>query len=434
MYTLDIPRINPSLKMQVHEAGDAYISRDIREKGLWEPEETQFILSSLCPGMSFVDVGANIGYFSLLASRMVGEQGKVFAFEPDPANFELLQKNCALNDCDNVGLYKKALSNGNATGSLYLSEFNKGDHTIYECDGQRDSIPIELVRGGDFFSGKLDRIDFLKVDTQGAEYQVLDGLDPIIKASLPGLILLVEFSPNSVVKTGVDPEAFLHLFDDLGGNFYLLSPRGLIPISRQDLERWTKFTRLDSGSKGYINIVFSGLPLEQCETHTVLNDLGFFDGALEYLLGTELAPWDGRVLKAQEMQESFLFPLGWSFMEDWGIWSEGFESRLKCILADGLMGVADPMLCISGRYFGEPEQTEVFVNGCPLGKYDLTDAKLPVKAEQLLSGRLDLRLVHRQPLKPCDLGQGTDDRSIKFGIESIGLDVGASNLQAGSGV
>ena len=95
--TLRIPNLSVPLKMHIHGEQDQFVSRRIREEGIWEPYETSLLLSMLRPGDVFVDVGANIGYFSVLAASVVGDDGAVFAFEPDPDNFRLLRRNVALN-------------------------------------------------------------------------------------------------------------------------------------------------------------------------------------------------------------------------------------------------------------------------------------------------------------------------------------------------
>ena len=83
--------------LQLHDERDRFVSRQLRDQGIWEPFETTLVMASLAPGSVFVDVGANIGYFSVVAADIVGEDGQVLAFEPDPDNFALLQANLALN-------------------------------------------------------------------------------------------------------------------------------------------------------------------------------------------------------------------------------------------------------------------------------------------------------------------------------------------------
>ena len=129
--------------MFVHGLQDQHVSRRIREDGIWEPYETSLLLRLLQPGDVFVDVGANIGYFSVLAASLVGEQGAVFSFEPDPNNYRLLCANMALNAFDgNSVTVEAALSDLAGEGRLFLSEDNLGDHQVYVGDEERDSVPI----------------------------------------------------------------------------------------------------------------------------------------------------------------------------------------------------------------------------------------------------------------------------------------------------
>ena len=91
---LNIPGLATNLRLHVHGDHDRFVSRRIAEEGIWEPYETSLVMDLLHPGAVFVDVGANIGYFTVLAATTAG---KVFAFEPDPENFRLLEANLALN-------------------------------------------------------------------------------------------------------------------------------------------------------------------------------------------------------------------------------------------------------------------------------------------------------------------------------------------------
>ena len=93
--------------------------------GYHEPIETDLIKKHVKRGDVVLDLGANIGYFTLILPRLVGEEGKVFAFEPDPENFALLKKNVEINSYQNVVLVQKAVSNRNGKATLYLYEEHK---------------------------------------------------------------------------------------------------------------------------------------------------------------------------------------------------------------------------------------------------------------------------------------------------------------------
>ena len=166
---LRVAGLSQALELHVHDARDRYVSRRIREEGIWEPYETELLLGMLQPGDVMVDVGANIGYFSVIAAAQVGEAGAVVAFEPDPRNCELLRRNVTHNGlAARVEIVEAGLAATDAPGDLYLSEDNFGDHQIFAADDTRDSVPVTLLHGASYLQSRVQRIDLLKVDTQGA--------------------------------------------------------------------------------------------------------------------------------------------------------------------------------------------------------------------------------------------------------------------------
>lgn len=251
------------LEMFVHSDVDIYVSKTIAETGLWEPYETQLLQQLLTEDSVFLDVGANIGYYTVLGSRWVGEGGKVFAFEPERSNFELLQKNVAHNDLTNVTAVHAGLSNissADSSASLYLNLENRGDHQVFLSVS--DAVPrqiqsIRLLNGSDYLGSLIDRVDVLKVDTQGAEMMVLQGLEPLLLRSLPSLTAIIEFSPFSLRQSGSSGIALLdliaawrlpmHLIDHLG--------HSLIPINYQEMSDWIDQTDQDAGNEGFVNLL-----------------------------------------------------------------------------------------------------------------------------------------------------------------------------------
>jgi len=188
--------------MQVHSVQDVHVSAAIAERGIWEPLETRFLQAVLRPGDVFIDVGANIGYFSLVASRLVTASGAVLAFEPEAANFALLEANCRRNGCANVRCYQAALGEENASGTLYLNERNRGDHSLYPETSGRVAQEINIVNGSRLIGESHQRVNFIKIDTQGAECDVLRGLQELIAASASDLVMLIEFSPMHLKNAG----------------------------------------------------------------------------------------------------------------------------------------------------------------------------------------------------------------------------------------
>lgn len=180
--------------------------------------ETELLSREIKQGDVVLDIGANIGYYTLLASKKVGAHGRVYAFEPDPTNFSLLRKNVALNGCENVILVNKAVAARSETLKLYLSEVNFGDHRTYASEEARESISIECTSIDDYFRDKDENIDFIKMDIQGFECKALSGMQATLKMS-KGTRLTAEFWPYGLTRAGDSPEELFRLLQ--GADFVL---------------------------------------------------------------------------------------------------------------------------------------------------------------------------------------------------------------------
>lgn len=203
-------------RMLLHDTKiDRYISPSLSAQGVFEPMETAFVLQEVRPGDIVLDIGANIGYFTLLFAKLVGPQGQVIAFEPDPKNFSLLTQNVKINGYRNVVLVNKAVSERTNTGFLYLSDFNSGDHRIYDSADGRPSVPINTVSLDDYFSNSLMHFNLIKFDIQGAEWSALQGMTQLIKRH-PRLKMIMEYWPIGLRRSGAEPEKFLALLQHFG--------------------------------------------------------------------------------------------------------------------------------------------------------------------------------------------------------------------------
>lgn len=181
--------------------------------------ELELLKREIKEGDVVVDIGANIGYYTLLASKNVGVHGRVYAFEPDPTNFSLLQKNVALNNCENVTLVNKAVAARSETLKLYLSEVNLGDHRAYASEEARESISIECTSIDDYFKDKAENIDFIKIDIQGFECKALRGMQATLKKS-KGTRLTAEFWPYGLTRAGDSPEELFQLLQSADFELY----------------------------------------------------------------------------------------------------------------------------------------------------------------------------------------------------------------------
>jgi FkbM family methyltransferase len=194
-------------KMMLDPA-DKIISRVIKRDGIWEPVETALFEREVKPGYVVVDAGANIGYYTLLAARLVGATGHVYAFEPEPNAFALLQRNVHLNGYTNVTLVPTALGREPGTMQLFIATKNRGDHRIYNPTGKRSAIDVEVVTLDAFLAEhEVSRVDLLKIDTQGAECSILAGAEQTLTRR--ELSIVMEFTPAFLEAVGDDPRACL---------------------------------------------------------------------------------------------------------------------------------------------------------------------------------------------------------------------------------
>ncbi len=177
--------------------------------GVYEKCESRLIQEKLKPGMIVVDLGANVGLYTALAASIVGSSGKVYAFEPDAENFGYLEKTVARNGFTNVTCLRSAVSDHNGTGNLFHSDENLGDHRIYDSRDGRASNTIALTTL-DYFAEtkKISKIDFIKMDIQGAEGWAMKGMEQVIAKS-PHMQIFAEFWPLGISRTGESPTAFL---------------------------------------------------------------------------------------------------------------------------------------------------------------------------------------------------------------------------------
>lgn len=258
---LRVAGTDAQLAIFVHGERDRHVSRHLREHGIWEPYETRLLMGGLQPGDAFLDVGANLGYFSLLAADRVGPDGRVVAIEPDPVNFGLLQRSIAHNGLDGIiEAHCLALSDRDGDARLYLSEDNLGDHQVFATGEERDSVPVQLRRGDALLGSTLARLDLVKIDTQGSEYGVVTGLLPLLQRSRPRLI--VELTPLSLRQCGSSGRALIELLAQLQQPFWIVDhvEHRLVASSAQELALWCDQVDAVPGDAGFMNILVGSAP------------------------------------------------------------------------------------------------------------------------------------------------------------------------------
>ncbi len=261
--TLRVEGLPAPVRMYLHGPRDRCVSTALRDTGTWEPFETKLLLGLLSPGSVFLDVGANIGYFTLLAARMVGPGGQVFAFEPEPENFRLLQANLALNEVTGrVHAVMAGLNDTEAIGRLYLSDDNLGDHQLHPAGDSRRSVPVRLLRGSDYLLPFTDRVDIVKVDVQGAEHAAVSGLMPMLRSQGDPPHVLLELSPAALRRAGRGGGELIDLLAGLELPFWIVDhlEHRLAATTAAELSRWCDNVEAVQGDEGFMNILIGRHP------------------------------------------------------------------------------------------------------------------------------------------------------------------------------
>jgi FkbM family methyltransferase len=155
--------------------------------GAYERGFVRMLKSFLKPGMVFLDLGANIGYFSAIAAALVGTAGQVFAFEPSPRCFPHLERN--LRDFEQAAVYNCAASDTNGPRPFYLHPAENGWGSLFADRDLTEHIHVETIRLDDWAQKvTIQRLDFLKIDTEGGEYGALLGAQALLRRFRPVVV------------------------------------------------------------------------------------------------------------------------------------------------------------------------------------------------------------------------------------------------------
>lgn len=216
-----------------------WIPQDIYLTGDFETSTSAIAEALIQPGDTVVDIGANIGYFSLLFSKFVGRSGKVLSFEPAPEIVKKLNRNLELNAADNVSVSQLALSDSDGTAKFFPGpNYNTGLSSLRESDQSRAWFNVELSRF-DKIAADWSRITLVKIDVEGAELKVLRGMQHFLQSKQP--YLLLEVTDSFLRGLGDSAESLLELTSHLGYRCYMIGESNLTLIqnlSKEQPKQW----------------------------------------------------------------------------------------------------------------------------------------------------------------------------------------------------
>jgi FkbM family methyltransferase len=237
-----LPRQNLRFRVKTEDV----VGRHIYKYHVHEQELTAFLASHLRfePGDVIIDIGANIGWYSMLLERLAPDSVDIFSFEPDPLNFSLLSQNLKLNGAQRVRAEQKAVADVAGTMRLYQHDSsNLGRHSLLQLqDGT--AVDVETIALDAFWAsrGLGDRVPrFIKIDIEGYELHALRGAAGLL-ARCPAL--LCEFSPPYMRKGGIDPADLVDLLIGHGFDANLITADGLQPIEPDAVKALESITDL----------------------------------------------------------------------------------------------------------------------------------------------------------------------------------------------
>ncbi|WP_405912951.1 FkbM family methyltransferase [Streptomyces sp. NBC_00963] len=201
------------------------IQRFVQLSGVWEPHMTRWLEGRLTSGDVLIDVGANVGYFALLGSRLVGPTGRVVTVEASPAFHERVLQHAALNNCDNIRAVNAAVSDRHETLTFVLaSSANMGANSIVPYDGPAESAfeaqayPLAELLEAD----EISRARVVKIDVEGAEGGVVRGLAPVLDRMRQDVEIAVEVTPERMTQLGHSVDELMETMRSRGFHAYRL--------------------------------------------------------------------------------------------------------------------------------------------------------------------------------------------------------------------
>lgn len=254
LHSVDLERVATDAGEMWFPMCDEVMRNYIRSAGTWEPSVGRVLLEAMPrrTGAVFVDVGANVGYFSLLVANAF-PQAVVHAFEPHPLTFQVLRMN-TWQLGDRVCAWPLALSDSKGTVALSTNPHNLGDTKgVPGRNRMRASTIAPCLRLDDLIDGM--GVDLVKIDVQGAELAVLSGMRGVIGRS-PGVRIVMEFSPGLLRGNDIDPMRVLSELRADGFELGLVCPDALYVASDTEIAGYCH----SAGAMGQANLLLYRKP------------------------------------------------------------------------------------------------------------------------------------------------------------------------------
>jgi FkbM family methyltransferase len=206
-----------------------WLGRHVYATGEYEPATAAVIKAILRPGDTFVDVGANVGYFTLLGASRVGPRGRVFAFEPVPHLRKQLAANVRLNRFATVTVRGEAIAEQPGEAEFFLGPADHcGTSSLRSVAGSAGTLTVRTGRLDDMLPAE-QKVRLIKIDVEGAEYAALCGMHDCLRRHHPDLV--IEVTDAFLRAMGHSAEMLFRFLRETGYRMYVIDHRGLVPVA-----------------------------------------------------------------------------------------------------------------------------------------------------------------------------------------------------------
>ena len=260
IFNIDLPGVSDGpvkIILDYSKTSQKYIGSHL-EKGIaYEGELFALILRKLKRGDTFIDIGAHVGFFSMIAAKLVGDGGEVYSFEMNPDNYSMLVMNSGLNNFRNIRPHNWAISNDSGPVQFWVNQDNDGGHSLWDCGrhsfNEKSRLsPQKMVS----YSIALDHYDsfnkihFIKMDVEGAEVLALNGMIDLLKKNLP--IVALEINNFGLAQMGHSYRDIRVLMDKIGYRCWLIEGGDPKEISMDEEPKFENVYNLCFSTEGII--------------------------------------------------------------------------------------------------------------------------------------------------------------------------------------
>ena len=230
IFNIDLPGVSDGpvkIILDYSKTSQKYIGSHLEKNVAYEGALFALILRKLKRGDTFLDIGAHVGFFSMIAAKLVGDEGEVYSFEMNPDNYSMLVMNAGLNNFRNIRPHNWAISNDSGPVQFWVNQDNDGGHSLWDCGrhsfNEKSRLsPQKMVS----YSIALDHYDsfnkvhFIKMDVEGAEVLALNGMIDLLKKNLP--IVALEINNFGLSEMGHSYQDIRVLMNKIGYRCWLI--------------------------------------------------------------------------------------------------------------------------------------------------------------------------------------------------------------------